>query len=77
MTIIRYIPNDGHLVKPGEPWDPCEVQRVQPRMKCQELRAETKKKALNTQPLVVPINEHHKVLYANGVRGLAASSMAG
>lgn len=50
-------------------------QGVQPWIKCQELRPETK--VLNTESLVVPSNEHCEVFYANGVKGLVAKSMAG
>lgn len=40
-----------------------------------KLRAETKEKVLNTQILVVPSSKNYEVHYANGVKGLAASSM--
>lgn len=49
-------------------------QGVQPWIKCQELRTETK--VLNARSLVEPSNEHYEV-YAIGVRGLGARRMAG
>lgn len=44
-------------------------------MKCQELREETKEKALNIQPLVMPSNPHLKSLMsmASKARRLASS----
>lgn len=46
-----------------------KFQKVQPQMKCQELRNETKEKVSNSQPLAMPSNERCEVFYDNGVKG--------